>query len=46
MRRPAEGLATLPRVVEPLILAVMGLVVGFLAISLFLPMFDMATVAG
>jgi len=41
-----EALGSLARVIEPLILAVMGLVVGVIAFSLFLPMFDMATAAG
>lgn len=34
------------RLAEPVLLAVMGLVVGFVAMSLFLPMFDLATAAG
>ena len=42
----AQALASLTRIIEPLILAVMGIVVGTMAISLFLPMFDMATMAG
>ncbi|GMU20031.1 MAG: pilus assembly protein PilC [Phycisphaerae bacterium] len=41
-----EVLSSLSRVIEPLLLTVMGLVVGTVAISLFLPMFDMATIAG
>ena len=42
----AEMLGSLTRVLEPIILAIMGVVVGVLAFSLFLPMFDMATAAG
>lgn len=42
----AQVLASLARVIEPIILTVMGAVVGTVAISLFLPMFDMATLAG
>jgi len=42
----AQNLASLTRVIEPIILAVMGLVVGTMAFSLFLPMFEMATAAG
>ncbi len=34
------------RLAEPILLAVMGLVVGFVAMSLFVPMFDLATAAG
>ena len=34
------------RLAEPVLLAVMGLVVGFVAMSLFIPMFDLATAAG
>jgi len=42
----AQALASLTRVIEPIILAVMGLVVGTMAFSLFLPMFDMAGATG
>ena len=34
------------RMAEPILLAVMGLVVGFVAMGLFVPLFDMATAAG
>ncbi|MCK4340903.1 MAG: type II secretion system F family protein [Phycisphaerae bacterium] len=34
------------RLAEPLLLVVMGLIVGFVAMSLFLPLFDLATAAG
>jgi general secretion pathway protein F len=34
------------RLFEPILLAVMGLVVGFVAMALFVPLFDMATAAG
>jgi len=36
-----ESLSTMTRLVEPLILVVMGLAVGVVAISLFLPLFDL-----
>lgn len=42
----AQILASLSRVIEPLLLIVMGIIVGTMALSLFLPMFDMATVKG
>jgi type II secretory pathway component PulF len=38
-----KGLA---RAVEPLLLAVLGVMIGFVAISLFLPLFDVAASAG
>lgn len=41
----AQVLASLTRIIEPLMLVIMGTIVGTVAISLFLPMFDMATVA-
>ena len=40
-----QVLGALTRIIEPIILVGMGLVVGTVAVSLFLPMFDMATVA-
>ncbi len=39
-----QVLASLTRIIEPIMLVVMGVIVGTVAISLFLPMFDMATV--
>lgn len=39
-------IAALTRVLEPSILIVMGLVVGSVCVSLFLPLFDLATAAG
>jgi len=42
----AQILASLSRVVEPIMLIVMGIIVGTMALSLFLPMFDMATIKG
>ncbi len=42
----AQILASLSRLIEPLMLVVMGVVVGGMAFSLFLPMFDMATAGG
>jgi type II secretory pathway component PulF len=39
------ALKALTSTLEPLILIVLGLVVGFIAISIFLPMFDMITAA-
>lgn len=44
--RNTETLASLTRIIEPLILTGMGVVVGTIAFSLFLPMFDMANAAG
>ncbi len=41
-----QALNSLTRIIEPIILVVMGVVVGTVAISLFLPMFDTATLAG
>ena len=41
-----QALASLTRMIEPIMITVMGVVVGGAAISLVLPMFDMATVAG
>lgn len=42
----AEVLASLSRIIEPILLSVMGLIVGTVAVSLFMPMFDLATIAG
>jgi type II secretory pathway component PulF len=42
----AQVLSSLTRIIEPIILIFMGLIVGTVAISLFMPMFDMATIAG
>ena len=42
----AQVLASLSRVIEPILLSIMGVIVGTVAISLFLPMFDLATMAG
>lgn len=42
----SQALGSLTRILEPVMLAVMGLVVGFMAFSLFLPMFEMASNAG
>ena len=39
----AQAVATLSRIVEPLMLAIMGLFVGLVAMSLFIPLFDLAT---
>ncbi|GMV98268.1 MAG: type II secretion system F family protein [Phycisphaerae bacterium] len=41
-----EMLGSLSKIIEPLLLSVMGLIVGTVAISLFMPMFDLATIAG
>ncbi len=41
-----QVLSSLSRVIEPLMLVLMGSIVGTVAVSLFLPMFDMATVVG
>lgn len=40
------ALRTLSKAIEPAIIGLMGLAVGFLAISLFLPMFDISASAG
>lgn len=42
----AQVLASLNKVIEPLLLSIMGLIVGTVAVSLFMPMFDLATIAG
>lgn len=42
----ARSVATLTRLVEPTMLAIMGAVVGVVAMSLFLPLFDMASAGG
>jgi type IV pilus assembly protein PilC len=42
----AQVLSSLTRLIEPIMLVVMGVIVGTVAVSLFLPMFDMATVTG
>ena len=40
-----QVLNSLTRLIEPIMLMVMGVVVGTVAVSLFMPMFDMTTVA-
>lgn len=42
----AQMLASLSRIIEPIILVVLGGIVGLVAVSLFMPMFDIATIAG
>jgi len=42
----ANLIQQLTRLAEPILLAVMGLVVGFVALALFVPLFDLATAAG
>ena len=42
----AQLITNLTRVVEPTLLAVMGLFVGLVAMSLFIPLFDLATAGG
>ncbi|HOW72013.1 MAG TPA: type II secretion system F family protein [Phycisphaerae bacterium] len=42
----SQLLASLSRIIEPVILVVMGVVVGLVAVSLFMPLFDVATLAG
>ncbi len=42
----ANAVQQVTRLAEPLLLALMGLVVGFVAMSLFVPLFDLATAAG
>lgn len=41
-----QAVANLTRTLEPVMLAFMGLVVGFVAMALFIPLFDVATAAG
>lgn len=41
----AQSLATLTRLIEPIILVVLGVTVGTVAISLFLPLFDLTSAA-
>lgn len=40
-----QSLATLTRLIEPIILVLMGITVGVVAISLFLPLFDLTSAA-
>jgi len=42
----AATIHQLTRLAEPLLLALMGVVVGFVAMSLFVPLFDLASAAG
>jgi type IV pilus assembly protein PilC len=42
----ATAVQHITRMAEPLLLAVMGIVVGFVAMALFLPLFDLASAAG
>lgn len=42
----AQLIAAATRIVEPAVLALMGVVVGLVAMALFLPLFDMATMGG
>ena len=42
----AQMFASMSRIIEPIILIVMGLAVGVVAVSLFMPLFDIATIAG
>lgn len=41
-----NAIHNLTRLAEPLLLAVMGVVVGFIAMALFIPLFDIAMAAG
>jgi len=41
-----ELISTITRIIEPMILVVMGFVVGTVAVSLFLPLFDMTAAIG
>lgn len=41
----SQSLATLTRLIEPIILVLMGVTVGVVAISLFLPLFDLTSAA-
>jgi type IV pilus assembly protein PilC len=42
----SQMLASLSRIIEPIILVGLGGIVGLVAVSLFMPMFDIATIAG
>ncbi len=42
----ASAIQNATRLAEPLLLAAMGVIVGFVALSLFVPLFDLATAAG
>jgi len=42
----AQGIQQLTRAAEPVLLACMGLIVGGVALALFVPLFDVATAAG
>ena len=42
----AQLIAGLTRVIEPMLLATMGVFVGLVAMSLFIPMFDLAAAGG
>jgi type II secretory pathway component PulF len=42
----AQLIGGLTRIVEPVLLAMMGLFVGLVAMSLFIPLFDLATAGG
>ena len=41
-----SAIQNVTRLAEPTLLAVMGVIVGFVAMALFLPLFDLATAAG
>jgi type IV pilus assembly protein PilC len=41
-----QAVQHITRLAEPVLLAVMGLVVGLVAMSLFVPLFDLATAGG
>ena len=42
----AQLIGTVTRIVEPALIALLGLIVGLVAMALFLPIFDLATLAG
>ena len=37
---------SLMSIIEPVILTVLGVIIGFVAVSMFLPLFDIATLGG
>ena len=42
----AQMIGAMTKLIEPLILIVMGVIVGGIALSLFIPLFDLAAIAG
>ncbi|MAY74119.1 MAG: hypothetical protein CMJ31_05205, partial [Phycisphaerae bacterium] len=42
----AQAMRSLSTVIEPLVIVLMGIVIGFVALSMFLPLFDLTSMAG